>query len=59
MSEGADLALHYESPACMAVTLRFRDEVVNTGAGIKISLHGGDLGSATGIDKLFADVLAE
>lgn len=57
-SEGANLALHYNTPNSGEETLRFRDELLKTYNGIKVSIHGGDLTTGTAVAKLFADAVA-
>jgi NAD(P)-dependent dehydrogenase (short-subunit alcohol dehydrogenase family) len=41
--EGANLALHYNSPNSKDETMRFRDELVKAHKSIKVSVHAGDL----------------
>lgn len=57
--DGANLALHYNSPKSKDETLQFRDELVRAHSGIKVSIHAGDLTTAAAVEKLFIEVLAE
>lgn len=57
--DGANLALHYNSPKSKDETLQFRDELVKAHSGIKVSIHVGDLTTAAAVEKLFQDVLTE
>ena len=59
VKEGANLALHYNSPKSKEPTLQFRNEVLKTYSGINISVHAGDLGTAAAVEALFSDVLSE
>lgn len=39
--------------------MQFRDEILNIYPGINVSVHAGDLGTATAVETLFSDVLSE
>lgn len=57
--EGANLALHYNSPKSKDETLRFRDELKGQYNALQVSIHAGDLTTASAVEQLFKDVLAE
>lgn len=58
-SEGANLALHYNSAKSKDETLRFKEELLKKYNGIKVSIHSGDLTTGTAVAKLFADAVNE
>lgn len=39
--------------------MKFRDELVKTNSGMKVSIHAGELNTAAAVEKLFSEVLAE
>jgi hypothetical protein len=55
--EGANLALHYNSPASKDETWRFMDELTAAHPEITISIHAGDLTTGAAVEKLFKDVV--
>ncbi|KAK4507020.1 hypothetical protein PRZ48_000754 [Zasmidium cellare] len=57
--EGAALALHYNTSKTRDQALLFRDELRRTYAGIRVSMHYGDLSSALAVEQLFNEVVAE
>ena len=57
--DGANLALHYNSAKSKDETEKFRDELEKAHSGIKVSIHAGDLTTASAVEKLFKEVLSE
>lgn len=58
-NEGANLALHYNSPGSKEEAFRLKDELTAARGGIKVSVHQGDLTVGAAVEKLFADAVAE
>lgn len=57
--EGANLALHYNSPKSKDETLQLADELQKTHSGIKVTVHVGDLTTGAAVEKLFTDAVAQ
>lgn len=58
-AEGASLALHYNSPKSKDETLQLADELQKKHAGVKVSVHVGDLTTGAAVEKLFGDAVAQ
>lgn len=55
--EGAQLAIHYNSTKSQDIALVLREELKKSYPGRIVSVHAGDLRSATGVEHLFSEVL--
>lgn len=59
VKEEANLALHHTLGQSRVTALHMRDTVLKAHPDISISIHGGDLGTAAAVERLFSEVLAE
>lgn len=57
VSGGASVALHYACPGRRNQMRLFAEELGQRSANVTISLHEGDLGTAAGIEQLFAEII--
>lgn len=55
MKDGSNLAIHNSSHSIV----QLRDEITKAYPGVKVSVHGGDLGTTTAVEMLLTNVLAE
>lgn len=57
--EGANLALHYNSPSSKDSAANLKDELLSTYKDLTISIHQGDLTTGAAVENLFKDAVAQ
>lgn len=57
--QGANLALHYNSPSSKDSASELKDELQSTYKDLTISIHQGDLTTGAAVEKLFKDAVAQ